>query len=53
MPPAEIYPLYNNYNDCTTAGYLNSLTVTRELGPKRVEADRVTVHFECRQMHGA
>jgi len=53
MPPSKIYPMYDNYNSCVTAGYLNSLTLIQELGPKRVEADRVTVHFECRQMHGA
>lgn len=53
MSPSEMYPMYDNYNACATAGYLNSLTVIQELGPKRVEADRVTVHFECRQVHGA
>lgn len=53
MSPSEIYPMYDNYNACATAGYLNSLTVIQELGPKRVEADRVAVHFECRQVHGA
>lgn len=53
MPPSEIYPMYDNYNACSIAGYLNSITIIQELGPKRVEADRVAVHFECKQMHGA
>ena len=38
MPPSEIYPMYDNYNACAIAGYLNSITVIQELGPKRVEA---------------
>ena len=53
MPPAEMYPMYNNYEDCATAGHLNSLSLLRELGSKKVEADRVSVHFECKQMIGA
>jgi hypothetical protein len=53
MPPAEMYPMYNNYEACATAGHLNSLSLLRELGSKKVEADRVSVHFECKQMIGA
>jgi|TARA_R110000787_G_scaffold158892_1_gene272727 hypothetical protein len=52
MPPAEIYPMYNKYEACATAGHLNGLSLLRELGPKKVEADRVSVHFECKQMIG-
>ena len=53
MPPAEIYPMYNKYEACATAGHLNSLSLLQELGSKKVEADRVSVHFECKQMIGA
>ena len=53
MPPAEMHPMYNEYEACATAGHLNSLSLLRELGSKKVEADRVSVHFECRQMIGA
>ena len=52
MPPAEMYPMYNTYTDCAKDGYQNSLFLMTELGPK-VEADRVSVHFECKQMIGA
>ena len=53
MPPAEMYPMYNNCEACATAGHLNSLSLLRELGSKKVEADRVSVHFECKQIIGA
>lgn len=53
MPPAEMHPMYNEYEACATAGHLNSLSLLRELGSKKVEADRVSVHFECKQMIGA
>ena len=52
MPPAEMYPMYNKYETCATAGHQNSLYLLKEMGP-RVEADRITVHFECKQMIGA
>ena len=53
MPPAEMHPMYNEYEACATAGHLNSLSLLQELGSKKVEADRVSVHFECKQMIGA
>jgi hypothetical protein len=52
MPPAEMYPMYDKYETCATAGHQNSLYLLKEMGP-RVEADRITVHFECKQMIGA
>ena len=52
MPPAEMYPLYSSFTDCVMAGHENSLYVLKELGP-RVEADRSTIHFQCKQMIGA
>ena len=53
MPPAEMYPMYNKYEACATAGHLNSLSLLQELGSKKVEADRFSFHFECKQMKGA
>ena len=53
MPPAEMYPMYNKYEACATAGHLNSLSLLQELGSEKVEADRVSVHVECKQMIGA
>jgi|TARA_R110002072_G_scaffold172760_3_gene327200 hypothetical protein len=52
MPPAEMYPMYDTFTECAINGHQNSLFVLKEMGPK-VEADRITVHFECKQMIGA
>lgn len=52
MPPAEMRPLYDTYKKCSVDGHQNSLYLLKEMGP-RVEADRITVHFECKQMIGA
>ena len=51
MEPREIYPMYDTYMDCMVSGYEKSLYLIKELGP-RVEADRSTIHFQCKQMIG-
>ena len=51
MPPAEMYPVYDNFTDCVMAGHENSLYVLKELGP-RVEADRINAFFNCKQTIG-
>ena len=40
--------LYKTHFDCATAGYLNAMSLTREVGPMIVDRDRITVKFECR-----
>ena len=52
MPPVEMYPMYDTYTKCSANGHQNSLFVLKEMKPK-VEADRITAHFECKQMIGA
>ena len=39
---------YKTHFDCATAGYLNAMSLTREVGPVIVDRDRITVKFECR-----
>jgi|TARA_A100001037_G_scaffold268731_1_gene262424 hypothetical protein len=39
---------YNNHYDCATAGYINALGLTREIGPAEVERSRITIKFECK-----
>jgi len=51
MEPREIHPMYDTYIDCMVSGYEKSLYLIKELGP-RVEADRSTIHFQCKQMIG-
>ena len=39
---------YSTHFDCATAGYLNAMGLTREVGQMIVDRDRITVKFECR-----
>ena len=39
---------YSNHFDCATAGYLNAIGLTREVGQVVVDKDRITVKFECK-----
>ena len=39
---------YPNHYDCATAGYLNAMGLTQELGQEEVDRSRITIKFECR-----
>ena len=39
---------YPTHFDCATAGYLNAMGLTQELGQEEVDRSRVTIKFECR-----
>ena len=39
---------YPNHFDCATAGYLNAMGLTREVGEHIVNRDRITIKFECK-----
>ena len=43
--------IYNTQFDCATAGYLNAIGLTREVGQDVVNRDRITVKFECRPIN--
>ncbi len=40
--------MYKTHFDCATAGYLNAIGLTREVGEEVVNTDRLTIKFECR-----
>ncbi len=40
--------MYTTHFDCATAGYLNAIGLTREVGQTIVDRDRITVKFECK-----
>ena len=40
--------IYKTHFDCATAGYLNAMGLTREVGQTIVDRDRITVKFECK-----
>ena len=39
---------YSTHFDCATAGYLNAIGLTREVGQGVVNRDRITIKFECK-----
>jgi len=39
---------YTTHFDCATAGYLNAMGLTREIGQDVVDRDRITIKFECK-----
>ena len=43
--------IYKSHFDCATAGYLNAIGLTREVGQDVVNRDRITVKFECRPIN--
>ena len=50
MDPMEV-GIYKTHFDCATAGYLNAIGLTREVGQNVVNRDRITVKFECRPIN--
>ena len=40
--------IYKTHFDCATAGYLNAMGLTREVGEHIVNRDRITIKFECK-----
>ena len=42
---------YSTHFDCATAGYLNAIGMTRELGQTIVDRDRITIKFERRPIN--
>jgi hypothetical protein len=43
--PVNEYP---THFDCATAGYLNAVGMTRQIGEEVVNRDRITIKFECK-----
>ncbi len=40
--------IYKTHFDCATAGYLNAIGLTREVGEDISNRDRITIKFECK-----
>ena len=47
MDPIEV-GMYKTHFDCATAGYLNAIGLTREVGEDISNRDRITIKFECK-----
>jgi len=41
---------YDSYYDCSTAGYLNALTINQSLGLEEVNKGKIMVNFRCEEL---
>ena len=41
---------YNSYYECSTAGYLNAITINQELGMHEVSKGKIMVNFKCEEI---
>ena len=47
--PIPNYVPYDSYYDCSTAGYLNALTINQSLGLEEVNKGKIMVNFKCEE----
>ena len=41
---------YDSYYDCSTAGYLNALTINQSLGLEEVSKGKIMINFRCEEL---
>ena len=41
---------YDSYYDCSTAGYLNALTINQSLGIAEVNKGKILINFKCEEV---
>ena len=41
---------YDSYYDCSTAGYLNALTINQSLGVEEVNKGKIMINFRCEEL---
>jgi len=41
---------YDSYYDCSTAGYLNALTINQSLGLEEVNKGKIMINFRCEEL---
>tara|TARA_X000001388_G_scaffold9289_1_gene5662 strand:- start:323 stop:526 length:204 start_codon:yes stop_codon:yes gene_type:complete len=41
---------YDSYYDCSTAGYLNALTINQSLGIDEVNKGKIMINFRCEEL---
>ena len=41
---------YDSYYDCSTAGYLNALTINQSLGIEEVNKGKIMINFRCEEL---
>ena len=48
--PQPNFNYYDSFYDCSTAGYLNALTINQELGMQEVINGKIMVSFKCEEI---
>ena len=49
MNPMDAGEYFSQF-DCATAGYLNAMGLTREIGEDEVNRSQITVQFKCQMI---
>ena len=48
--PYPDFKAFHNYFDCTSAGYLNAITINQELGMHEVISGKIMINFRCEKI---
>lgn len=48
--PHPNFQYYDSFHDCSTAGYLNALTINQELGKLDVNSGKIMINFKCEEV---
>ena len=51
MTKFETSPLFNNYYECSTVGYLRSLKIMDEMGGDFVNRAEIQIKFKCNKIN--
>ena len=48
--PHPNFNYYDSFYDCSTAGYLNALTINQSLGIAEVNKGKILINFKCEEL---
>ena len=48
--PHPNFQYYDSFYDCSTAGYLNALTIIQSLGIEEVNKGKILINFKCEEI---
>ena len=48
--PHPNFQYYDSFYDCSTAGYLNALTINQSLGIAEVNKGKILINFKCEEI---
>ena len=48
--PHPNFQYYDSFYDCSTAGYLNALTINQSLGIDEVKKVKILINFKCEEI---